>query len=648
MMIGFSTLWALLACQPDVEPQLFSGCDPLDPALCALPFPSAFFLSEDASTPTGYRVSFGEESLPENIDLVQVRPDFFNEKDGFSTTGALLTYFEDVSLEGVIGHEEIEAYASDSVKTIIVNADTGERVPHFVEIDNTTEEVSQRLLSLQPMVPLDFASRYVVGIRGLVQNDGNPVPPSEIFEELRDSVDPEAWDFEGRREHFEEVVFPTLSDQGFERGELQLAWDFVTVSRENSLGRLEWMRDDALERSDADGLSYSIDSVEEGDCAAGDKIARTLEGTFVSPLYTEEDDEGTVLTRDADGMPYYNGDTDVRFLVRIPCSLAENPRPSRIVQYGHGLLGNRGEAKTGHLSDVLNQADWSMIAVDWTGMADRDRGEITMMLVIDPSEFAILPERSMQGFVQMALSLEFAIRELAADEHMAFDGVNVIDPAKTGYYGISQGGILGGGYVAMSTRLERAVLGVPGAPYDLLLQRSADFDPFFDIFKTKFRDHRDIRLMLGLMQMLWDPAESSGWLQAMNQDPGPGTAPKQVLLQSAIGDAQVTTLGAQVMARAYQASTVAPQTREIFGVSEQEGGFEGSALVEWYYPDGAEEPVENVPPDKSKDTHECPRREPAAQAQLIDFLETGIVNQYCLDEDGNPTVCQGVRAGLCD
>ena len=200
----------------------------------------------------------------------------------------------------------------------------------------------------------------------------------------------------------------------------------------------------------------------------------------------------------------------------------------------------------------------------------------------------------------------------------------------------------------MSTRLERAVLGVPGAPYDLLLQRSADFDPFFDIFKAKFGDHRDIRLMLGLMQMLWDPAESSGWLQSMNQQPGPGATAKQVLLQAAIGDAQVTTLGAQVMARSYQASTVAPQTREVFGVSEHAGGFEGSALVEWYYLDGAEEPVENVPPDKAKDTHECPRRESAAQAQLIDFLETGIVQQYCLDDDGNPASCQGVRAGFCD
>ena len=34
---------------------------------------------------------------------------------------------------------------------------------------------------------------------------------------------------------------------------------------------------------------------------------------------------------------------------------------------------------TGHLSDVMNKADWSVIAVDWTGMADRDRGEITMI-----------------------------------------------------------------------------------------------------------------------------------------------------------------------------------------------------------------------------------------------------------------------------
>ena len=103
-----------------------------------------------------------------------------------------------------------------------------------------------------------------------------------------------------------------------------------------------------------------------------------------------------------------------------------------------------------------------------------------------------------------------------------------------------------------------------------------------------------------------------------------------------------------MMARAYGASTLHPQYRPVFGVEERQAPFEGSALVEWFYPDGAVEPLQNLPPNKDGDTHECPRREPAAQAQIVEFLETGVIRQYCLDADGNPGVCQGMREGLCD
>ncbi len=185
------------------------------------------------------------------------------------------------------------------------------------------------------------------------------------------------------------------------------------------------------------------------------------------------------------------------------------------------------------------------------------------------------------------------------------------------------------------------MLGVGGMPYALLLSRSADFDPFFLVFKEKFTDGRDIALMLAAFQTVWDPGESGGYASAL-LDPLPGTPPKQLLMQVGVGDAQVTTLGAHIAARAWGAKSVAPGVRPIWGVEEAEAPFVGSALVEWYYADGSEEPYENVPPAKEGDTHECPRREPAAQQQLVDFLTTGTVHQYC---DGP---CESVRAGLCD
>ena len=100
-------------------------------------------------------------------------------------------------------------------------------------------------------------------------------------------------------------------------------------------------------------------------------------------------------------------------------------------------------------------------------------------------------------------------------------------------------------------------------------------------------------------------------------------------MQVGIYDSQVTTLGAQYEARAVGAELVAPQTRPVWGMEEATPGFTGNAYVEFLYTDTPDEPVDNTPPDGSFDTHECVRREPAAQQQMMDFLRTGVINHYC-------------------
>ncbi|CAN0459212.1 unnamed protein product, partial [Scytosiphon promiscuus] len=73
----------------------YDHCDPLDTTLCALPFPSSFFLEEAPQPPgTGYRVSFGAQSLPYTRGRANVAPDALNALDGFSTLAPILFYVE--------------------------------------------------------------------------------------------------------------------------------------------------------------------------------------------------------------------------------------------------------------------------------------------------------------------------------------------------------------------------------------------------------------------------------------------------------------------------------------------------------------------------------------------------------------------------
>src|SRR4051812_33224643 len=72
-----------------------SGCDPLVPDVCALPWPSSLFEVDDPTTATGHRVAIGDHTLPTNSAGLPFQPAMFDRLDGFSTAGPLLVYFDD-------------------------------------------------------------------------------------------------------------------------------------------------------------------------------------------------------------------------------------------------------------------------------------------------------------------------------------------------------------------------------------------------------------------------------------------------------------------------------------------------------------------------------------------------------------------------
>lgn len=614
-----------------VTPRAFSDCDPISYDYCSLPYPSSFYLREDTTSATGFRVQLGATTIPATHQGYQPPPDLWNELDGFSPMGPILARFPNLSLTGVPGHDDIAASLADGAPIVLVDMETGERMPYFAELDMAGEHVAGReFLFIRPVVPLRNGHRYAVGVRDLVDTAGAAIPASEGYAALRDGTETDNWDIEGRRDTFEEV-FTALEGAGWARSETILAWDFVVASKEKITGRAEWMRDDTMARIGAAGPAYVIDSVTD---EVSDTIFREIRGHFTAPLYLEADAPDTLLTRDESGMPFYNGDTSVPFTIRIPRTAVEDPRPLKLVQYGHGLLGDQGEVGSGYLGEMANEYGYILFATNWRGMAEDDLDAITLMLVSEIGRFAIIPEGGHQGLVEFVAAAAMMQGGMATDANLAFadpesgEMVSVIDPSEVYYYGNSQGGILGGVYLALSPTIERGVLGVPGMPYSLLLSRSADFTPFFALFQGIYHDQEHISFWMALLQNLWDSAEPGGWGRQMVDDPVAGVPAKRVLLQDAIGDAQVSPLGAQNMARAYGASLIETPLDQIWGLDIQPSGFAGSALVE--YEHGAPEvPYTNVPPDKDADTHEDTRRTPAAQDQLNTFLTTGVVQQYC-------------------
>ena len=593
---------------------LREDCEPLVPEVCAYPFPSDYFLRDG-------RIMFGPTTLPRTATPPphHLPADILADRDGFSVNAALLAFFPDATQDGIPRPDSIASSLEPGSATVLIEAETGTRVAHFSEIDMATRNYRGRSFMIRPVAPLRHSTRYIAAIRNVVDSTGYEVQPSEVFQALRDGTDHDHPYVTARRAHFESEIFAPLEAAGVERADLQLAWDFTTSSQENDVGSLLHVRDDALAAIGMDGPEYVIDNVEND---VDENIAKRIEGRMTVPMYLTSADPGSFLNRGPDGRGAQNGTMEVPFLVIVPRS-ASMAMPAPPVQIGHGLLGSRRQA--GGYASFANTYNYVLFAVDWLGMSEVDVEPITLALSTGAIEdFDMIPDRLHQGMVNFLASMRMMRGRFARDPEVA----GLIDTSRGFYAGASQGGIFGATYMAITTDVERGMLGVPGQPYNLLLQRSVDFDPYQALLRISFRDGPDIQLVLNLIQGLWDRAEPGSFSRHIQNDLFPGTPAHRVLMMVAIGDHQVSTLGAHVMARAIDVPNLIPANRSIWGVEDAMGPIDGSAMIEYSF-GLPPEPLDNVPMEEGDDPHGSIRPLPTAQRTIHEFFQTGVVNHHC-------------------
>ncbi len=620
-----------------MDDPLRADCDPIVPEFCALPFPSDYWLVDDPSTASGSRLSLGETTLPRAKVRRQrhVDPTPMNTRDGWSVNASILAYLPGASATGLPSISTIADSVEMGSPTVLIDAETGERVPHWAEIDEAVADPSTaRTFFIRPVVQLKHDTRYIVALRGVVDGGGAVLEPSDTFRALRDDEASDVETVEARRAHFE-ALFTTLEGHGVGRGDLQLAWDFTTASLEDDTRWMLSVRDQALEVVGADGPEFTLDeeASETFTVEENANIRRRLYGTFRVPLYMDSERQGSRLNLGADGMPEQNGFAEYGIVINIPRN-ASPDNPMRPIQYGHGLLGDFTQANAGWLAEFGNEHGFMPFGVSWLGMAGEDVGPLTVALANGTLEdFATVPERLHQGIVNALLAMRMMLGRMATHpEMMMDDGTgtmrSILDTSAGFYTGDSQGGIFGGTYMAITTDVERGILGVPGAPYHLLLNRSVDFDPYLSLLRQSFEDGVQIQLAIATLQMLWDRSEPGSYVGHIENDPLPGTPSHRVILQVALGDHQVTPLGAHIMARNIGAVTIEPETRSIWGIEQVAGPHAGSAIVEWDY-GLPPETATNTPQREGSDPHGSVRRNAAALAQSLHFFETGEVIHTC-------------------
>ncbi len=632
---------------------------------CMLPFPDDYYTKADPTSPTGRRIDFRELATPTNVAKQHIEVAPYNAGDGFSPGSVIalkvpgIETTADVKAMHAVPINHLAHYRAPNAPVVVIDANTGQRWPIWVEIDSTVK-AEKANLEIHPAVNFTSGDRYIVALRNLKNAKKEHLQAPESFRTYRDNLPSSEEKVNERRPHFEEL-FSKLQAASINRSSLYLAWDFTVASDENNTGRELSMRnaafaalgDNNLADGVVEGSSPTFTVTETTNEPNPGEIARRVKGTVVVPcfLFPSCAPGGTMLLN-AEGNPIQNGVWPANFDCIVPVSATsgagESARPSL---YGHGLFGSASEVASGPQRSLSQTHDIVQCATDEIGMSESDIPSVVQALQ-NLSAFPKITDRLQQGLLDELYLGRAMISPSGFTTNAAFhqDGTtgtpSVLNISHLYYNGNSQGGIMGGALTAVSPDFTRASLGVPAMNYSVLLPRSVDFDEFASILYPSYPDEEARPVVFDMMQLLWDRGEPDGYAERMTTNPLPDTPAHQVLMDIAFGDHQVTDYQADVEARTIGASAHRPvlfngrwpMTNVLWDVPAiKPYPYTGSAAYYWdigpiretspgsgKFVGTEPPPYENLPNRSGEDPHGAPRAAPAEQQLVSDFFEGAI------------------------
>jgi hypothetical protein len=641
-----------------------ADCQPFAGKPCLLPFPNNLFTVNDKTSATGLRVHLPQNAMPVNKSGARISVAPYDRNDGFSPGSAIIIHVKGLDNATAFARTNpaqlpnIGASLTSRQPILLIDERTGKRVAIWSELDANVTGAQNINLLIHPAAALTNGDTYIVVLRNLKTAAGRLISAPSWFEKLRDGRKLPR-DERSQSTRYDKI-FKTLKKDRIKRDKtLYEAWDFTVASTENLTGRLLAIRNNAFAQL---GDTNLADGIPQGHAPAftvtgsepdpSNSQITIVDGSYKVPCYLVTCGPAATTgfhysSRKPDATPtQIPGNVATALFECVIPSSASPSNPARISLYGHGLLGSRTEVTAGNVEAMATEHNIVFCATDWWGLASGDTPYDASALA-DLNKFPVAVDRLQQGVLN-TLFLGRLLRNpagLATNPAFQSAGHPLIDTSNLYYDGNSQGGIEGGLTTAVAPDFTRAVLGVTGMDYgNLLVDRSVDFAPFGSIEFSSYPDPSMDRVLLDLMDQLWDRGDPDGYAAHMTSHPLPDTPKHVVLMQIAYGDFQVSMYAGAAEARTIGASVVTPaldadraRDKNLFWdiPAIAHYPFSGSAIEIWDSGPGRVQPppFADIPPTKGPnniDPHENPRDTPLAREQKSQFLEpNGAVFDVC-------------------
>jgi hypothetical protein len=196
------------------------------------------------------------------------------------------------------------------------------------------------------------------------------------------------------------------------------------------------------------------------------------------------------------------------------------------------------------------------------------------------------------------------------------------------YFGVSNGGIQGGTFMALTDDIVKGVLNVPGCEWSLLIFRSTDFKSLRPLLTSALPDVLDEQVAIMMTQSEWDYTDPATFAPHLIGSPLPGVPAKKLLVQESIGDAQVSNLATRVLVRTIGLDGIDLE-QPIFGVTTKAAPLD-SAYTQFDSHPTPLPPTTNTALGDDNGAHDSVWRSDLGQQQIRAFLTpTGQVTSVC-------------------
>ncbi|MCB9680968.1 MAG: hypothetical protein H6733_05800 [Alphaproteobacteria bacterium] len=488
-------------------------------------FPDLAQTVPDGTTSTGLRVRLREgargwldDALPDGFDLVET----LEELDGFGLTAGVVLGFPTEPAADVI----------DAVR--FLDAD-GQDVGF-----ETWWTDEGRTAVLEPLFPLTPDADYAVVVpAGSVDVDGTPYAASVP---LHDALF-------GDREDLDAVSAawsPILAAAG-------LSADSVvhgTVFHTQSVGT-----------QDAEVVALlherSPQLVRNGPCV--------YDGTITTCPATLEvaDVVGADRHLDADEVPTVQRTYTLEVDVHLPGR--GDAGPYRTLVYGHGLAGDKGEARG--VARMVAPLGVAVVATDApnhgshpTVESDADLLWALQFFGVDIGSASLQVRKLRDNFRLAAFDRVQLVDAILAGFDALGDGGEVFADAPPAYAGHSLGGVMGVQLLALSDDLGAAYLSVPGGRVSSIVHRGQTFAPLVVLMKPPGATSGDVDRFFPFLQTAIERGEPAVWAAQAAQG-------RDVLVQQVIDDDIIPNEATRFLARALHVEHVGAVLQEVTGLA---------------------------------------------------------------------------------